>query len=200
MRIKVLITIIASQFLAAQIFANIPYHDRGVALDFNLVSSSCSGTGIDFSRIAQIFPDSISSDDVSRMIPTDIPATANGGQVASHIADRSMQSYFNSESFKATNLGKTSHSVEKSIQQDVTIGGSAPNSIQHNFKFNMQAAQTTARIDYTGYANANLSYKASAQELNLEVYHNLAANMKLAYNHINSPSDQRDVVSLRLGF
>ncbi len=200
MRIKVLTTLIATQFIAAQIFASIPRHDRGVDLDLSLVTTSCSGAGIDFSRIAQIFPDSLSTQDVSMVIPTDIPATATGGQVASHIADKSMQSYFNSESFKSTNLGKTSHSVEKSIQQDVTIGGSSPDSIQHNFKFDMQAAQQTARINYSGYTNAQLSYKASGQELNFEVYRNLAKNMKLAYNHINSPNDQRDVVSLHLGF
>ncbi len=200
MRLKLISTIIATQFLAAQIFASIPRHDRGVGLDLSIVSSSYSETGIDFSRVAQIFPDGISYDDVSRLIPTDIPASASGGQVASHIADKSMQAYFNSESFKSTDIGKTSHQVEKKMQQDVTIVGSSPNAIQHNIKFNMQATQGKAVIDYTGYTNAQLSFSASTSEVNLEVFRKITSNVKLAYNHISNPNDQRDVVSLKLGF
>ena len=144
--------------------------------------------------------DGLSYDDVSQIIPIDILASGNGGQVASQIADKSMRSYFNSAAFKSTNLGKTTHSVEKSLQQDVRIAGSSPNAIQHNIKFNMHANQAKAVIDYAGYANAQLSYKVSGQELNLEIYHNITQNMKIAYNHINNSNDQRDVVSLKLGF
>ncbi len=188
------------QFLSVQTFANIPFRDRGIDIDFSL-TSSYSQNGIDFSRIALIHPyEDITYADVSRVVPTDIPASASGGQVASQIADRSVQAYFNSESFKATNIGKTSHSVEQSLKQDLTIAGSSPDAVQHNFKFNMQATQAKAMIDYTGFTNAQLSYKASKQELNFEVFRNLTQTMKVAYNHINSPNDQRDVVSLRYGF
>ncbi len=185
---------------STQLLASIPFRDRGVNIDLSLVSQSCSGSGIDFSRIAQFSFEDYSSQDVSMMIPTNMAASNDTGHIASQILDRSMQSLFNSEYFKSTDLGKTSHKVEKSMQQNVTIGGTAPNSIQHNFKFNMQAAQGKALIDYSGFANAQLSYQVSSQELNLEIYHHLSGNVKLAYNHINNPTDQRDTVSLKLGF
>lgn len=198
--LKFATTLILAQFFSAQIFANIPYRDRGVDIDFSL-TSSYSQNGIDLSRIALVHPtEDITYADVSRMVPTNISVTASGGEVASQIADRSVQAYFNSDSFKSTDIGKTSHSVEQSLKQDVTIAGSSPDSIKHNFKFNMQASQAKAMLDYSGFTNAQLSYKASGQELNFEVYHNLTSTMKLAYNHINNPTDQRDVVSLKLGF
>ncbi len=198
--LKVLNFIVGIQLLSAQLFASIPNRDQGVAIDFSL-TSSYSQNGIDFSRIGQVFPyEDISYADVSRLVPTDIPATASGGQVASQIADKGMQAYFNSDSFKSTSIGKTSHSVEKSLKQDVTIGGSEPDAIKHNFRFNMQATQAKAMLDYTGYTNAQLSYKASGQELNLEIFRQLTQSMKIAYNHINNPTDQRDVVSLKFGF
>ena len=197
---KILAVVIATQFVTAQIFAAIPNRDRGVNVDLSLVTVSYSGQGIDFSRIAQFQPDGISVQDVSRMIPTNMNPSNNGSQVASQIFDQSMQSLFNSEAFKASDLGKTTHKVEKSMQQDISIGGTAPDSIKHNFKFNMQAAQTKAAIDYSGFGNAQLSYKASGQELNLEIFHKVSNNMKIAYNHINTPNDQRDMVSFNLGF
>ncbi len=200
MRLKLQSILVATQFMAAQIFASIPFHDRGISLDLNLVSNSHSEMGIDFSRIARIRPEGFSYEYISRLLPTDIPASASGSQVASQIADNSMRAYFNSESFKATNFGKTSHNVEKSMRQNVTISGSSPASIKHDFKFNMQATQTKAVIDYKGFTNAQLSYTASSQELNFEVFRKLSNNMKIAYNHINSSGDQRDIVSLNLGF
>ena len=197
---KIFILVLVAQLISSQLLASIPFRDRGVRIDLSLVSQSCSGTGIDFSRIAQYSPEAYSSQDVSMMIPTNMAASSDTGHVASQIIDRSMQSLFNSEVFKTSDIGRTTHRVEKSIQQDVTIGGSSPHSIKHTFKFNMQAAQGKALIDYTGFTHAQLSYQASSQELNLEVYRHLTSTMRIAYNHINSPTDQRDTVSLKLGF
>ncbi len=197
---KILAVSISSLIISSQVFASIPFRDRGVNIDLNIVSVSYSGTGIDFSRIAQFSLKEYSSQDVSKMIPTNMAASNDTGHVVSQIFDRSMQSLFNSDSFKASDIGRSTHKIEKSMQQDITIGGSSPNSIQHNFKFNMQAAQGKALIDYSGFAKAQLSYQAASQELNLEIFHHITSNMKVAYNHINNPSDQRDTVSLKLGF
>ncbi len=200
MRLKLISTIVATQFLAAQVFASIPRQDRGISLDLNLVSSAYSQNGIDFSSMAQIRPDGLSSEDVSRLIPLDMPANSSTDLVVTHIADKSMHSFFNSRAFKSTNIGKTSHQVEQAMNQNVTIGGSAPNSIKHNFKFNMQATQQKASVDYTGYTNAQLSYIASTQEVNLEVFRAVTTNVKLAYNHIHNSTSQQDLVSLKIGF
>jgi hypothetical protein len=197
---KILTASISLMILSSQVLASIPFRDRGVNIDLSLVSMSCSGAGIDFSRIAQFSLDEYTSKDISKMIPTNMAASNDTGHVASQILDQSMQSLFNSESFKTSDIGRSTHKIEKSMQQDVTIGGSAPDSIQHNFKFNMQAAQGKALIDYSGFGHAQISYQVASQELNLEVFHHITGNMKVAYNHINNPSDQRDTVSLKLGF
>lgn len=186
--------------ITSKSMASIPAKDKGAQLDLSLVSSSYNQYGIDISRIARVIPEEINSKDIEKVIPLNMLATNQMGTITSQIVDQSLRSVFASDSFKQTNLGKTSQKIEKTMQQDVGFGGAEPDSIQHKFKFNMQATQTQATIDYSGYTNAQLSYKAGAQELNLEWYRTLSENTKLAFNHIDTPIDSKNLVSLKMSW
>jgi hypothetical protein len=138
------------------------------------------------------------SEDIAMMIPSDMAPSSNFGSVSTQIIDRSLTSFFNSPVIRNSDIGRTAHQVEKSMESNVDFGGQTPNSIKHSFKFAMKAAQTRAQVEYTGITNAQLSYQIAGSTLDLEVREPVAAiGTQVVYNHIDKPNDRSDVVSLR---
>jgi hypothetical protein len=141
----------------------------------------------------------IRMEDVSKVIPFhEMRSSNDGGYVASQILDHSLSNFFNSPTVRNSDLGRTAHQVEKSMEGDVAFGGTEPESIKHAFKFAMRATQTRAQVEYTGLTNAQLTYNVFQARLNLEVREPMKAlNTQVVYNHITQPGDQIDMVSLR---
>ena len=155
--------------------------------------------GYDASIIQPVRPyDDVDSQDIQKMIPQDMQPSSDGAQVASRIADKSMNSFMDSPMMKSSDIGRAAKSVEHSMQADMSVGGAEPDSIKHSFHFDVQAAQTKAMLKYQGITNANLSYQASGQTLNLEVREPMKIiKTDLVYNHIDSWNDRRDTLSVR---
>ena len=163
----------------------------------NFYSSSRDfSKGCNFAEIQPVIPRS--TFDVANYIPQDLTPTNDGGMIAARIADRSLNTIFNSPEVQNTDFGRTAHSLEKTMNSDMSVGGQEPDSIRHNFKFGVKAAQTKAHLTYEGITNAEVSYQVVASTLNVEVREPMAMlNTDLVYNHINTRDDQRDVLSVR---
>ena len=155
--------------------------------------------GYDASIIQPVRPyGEVENKDIQKMIPQDMQATSDGGQVASRIADKSMNSLMDSPLMKSSDLGRAAKTVEHSMQADMSVGGAEPDSIKHSFHFDVQAAQSKAMLHYQGITNANLTYQASGQTLNLEVREPMKViKTDLVYNHIDTFNDRRDTLSVR---
>ena len=140
----------------------------------------------------------IRSEDISRIIPTDLRPTNDGGVVASRIGERGINAWLNSPSMKNTGIVKGAQSLERNMASDVAIGGDEPDSIKHSFKFGVKAEQSKAQLEYAGLMNANVSYQVAASTFNVEVREPVALlQTDLVFNHINTRDDQRDVLSVR---
>ncbi len=86
------------------------------------------------------------------------------------------------------------------MKAEVELGGSEPESIQHNIKFQMKATQTRASMEYRGLTNADLSYSVAGRSTDLEIFEPISADSKLVYSHSNRPDEKRDMLSLRLNW
>ena len=155
--------------------------------------------GFDASTIEPVRPyNEVDSSDISKMIPQDMQATSDGGQVAARIADRSMNSLMDSPLMKSSDIGRAAKSVEHSMQADMSVGGTEPDSVKHSFHFDVQAAQTKAQLKYEGITHANLTYQVSGQTLNFEVREPMKMmKTDLVYNHVDTWNDRRDTLSVR---
>jgi hypothetical protein len=155
--------------------------------------------GLDASLITPIQSLNVTrSEDVAKMIPADMAPSSDFGAVSSQILDRSISSLFNSPLIRNSDIGRTAHQMEKSMESNIELGGAEPDSIKHSFKFAMKAAQTRAQIEYSGLTNAQLSYQIAGSTLDFEVREPVAAiGTQVVFNHIDKPSDRTDVVSLR---
>ena len=140
-----------------------------------------------------------SANDVSRMIPAkDMVSGSEGGRVASQILDQSLTTFFNSPVFRNSDFGRSAVRVQKSMEGNVAIGGTRPNSTKHEFNFAMQPAQARAFVKYRGVANAELSYQAAGSTVNFEVNERVEAfRSHIVYAHTVKPGDSIDSVSMR---
>lgn len=161
--------------------------------------------GFDFSKgfdLAAIQPvESLaapSSNDIARIIPSNMAPTTDGGMVATQILDHSISTWFNSDSVRNSSLGRTAHQIEKTMENDISFGGSKPESIKHSLKFSMKATQTRADVEYTGLTNAQITYFIAQEKTNFELREPVRAlGTQVVYNNIATRDERRQTVSLR---
>ncbi len=133
------------------------------------------------------------------VIPLSLQPTQNMTDVVNKIADRSTSTLLNSKTFRESSVGQTTTKVENTLKKEVVIQSDEPRAVQHKFNFNYQAFQSEARIQYTGYANASMTYKVSEETLGLEVAEPIG-HQDLIVSHKVSPQDKFSQVSLRWSF
>lgn len=193
------IAIVAVQTVASTSWSAIPRGSR--SFDFGMFKPAA----IDFSRglyVAFIRPvesmRTTRSEDVSRIIPSNMAPTNDGGLVATQILDHSLSNWFNSDAVRNSDIGRRAHEVEKKLEGDVSFGGQEPKSIKHSVRFAMRAAQTRAEIEYTGLTTAQVSYSFLQEKTNIEVREPVKPlNTQLVYSHTTSKADRTQMVSFR---
>lgn len=185
---------------ASSASAAIPYALRSSIMhSYVFTSSKDFRKGLNASAIQPVeSARSTKSEDVSRIIPSNMAPTNNDGLVAGQIFDHSFSNWFNSEEVRRSPLGRTAHKVEKSLTSEIAIGGTKADSVRHNIRFQMKAAQTQAQVEYTGLTTAQFTYFMMQDKSDIEVREPMKAlNTQLVFNHTITRDDRRDVVSLR---
>ncbi len=138
--------------------------------------------------------------DVVLFIPLDMQPTNDAASVMAQVADRSMTSLLNSESVRQSTVGQAATTVEQKMKQEVVIGGSDPQSVQHKFNFNVQAFQALAQVQYTGYTNAAIKYKIAESKVAIEMFKRFYGNRDLVFSHTMGRENRISEVSVRWTF
>ncbi len=154
--------------------------------------------GFDASIIQPVEPQNeLSSADIQKIIPTNLDSSLSAETIAGRIVDQSLKAALASEALKKSSLGHTVGSVQKSLQTNVTVANREPNSIKHEFKIAMEPAQSQARLRYSGIGNASLTYRALESKTDFEMREPIHfISTDIVYNHIDTPSEKRDTMSL----
>ena len=135
--------------------------------------------------------------DITQVVPLDLQPTDDSNSVFSKVADQSLSSIFNSPELRQTPFGQTATQVEEKVRQDVVMNQGG---IQHKLTFQVQAFQSVARLDYKGYTNASLKYKASESSMALEVWEKITRTRDVILSHITKPDDRLSSVAMRWNF
>lgn len=136
--------------------------------------------------------------DMNQVVPLDMPATDDGQQVFSRVADRGVTSFFNSPDIRQSSLGRVATQIEESVNQEVSLGEKG--SVQHKLNFNLQAFQSIARIQYTGYANLAVEYKSKESLMGFEIFENIGENKQMVLNHKINPEQRLSSMDMRWSF
>jgi hypothetical protein len=134
------------------------------------------------------------------VIPMNMQPSNDSTLVFTQVADRSLSSFFNSKEVRESSFGRTATEVEQKMKQEVILGGGDSKSIQHKLNFNIQAFQTLAQIQYTGFTNAALRYNLTGKKLALEVFEKVAKNQDIILSQTMSSEDRLSEVSFRWTF
>lgn len=143
--------------------------------------------------------DKITQKDVEKIIPTDLQQTNDLNMVASRIADRSIQAWFNSAQVQGSVLGQTATSVQKKMTTDITVKSDEPHAVEHKFSMQVLALQAMARVQYTGWLNAVFNYDAKAAQSMVE-FSEKVFNKDLFVNHTSSTKGDVSSVGIKWGW
>lgn len=136
--------------------------------------------------------------DFTEVVPLDMVASDDSNHVFALIADHSLTSFFNSSAMRATPMGQAATQVEQKMKQDLVIANQGQ--LQHKITVNVQAFQTLARIDYSGFTKASLQYQARDSSLNFEVSEKITRTRNLIIGHLQKPSDRISSLSVHWNF
>ena len=138
--------------------------------------------------------------DPQEMIPIDMQPTNSASQVAAQVADRTATTLWNSPTIRESSIGHAATTVEETLKQEVVLGDSRPQSIQHKFNFNVQAFQTLAQIQYSGFTNAAIRYKITESKFAFELFEKITGNKDLVVSHTIGREDRLSAMSVRWTF
>lgn len=138
--------------------------------------------------------------DASKFIPLDLVPSKDSSMVFSRMADKSMQTMFNSVEFRQSSIGTATIAVQESLKTEVSVKKTKPSAVEHRIKFDVQAFQTLAQVRYSGVTNAALKYFAATEKLSLEVAEKISTNNDLILSHSIEPSNRISQVVVQWNF
>ncbi len=143
---------------------------------------------------------------VEAYIPIDLRPTSEltpaqkNSQVFGRIADQSVSSLINSPEFRSSTLGGVTTEVEKNVKKEVVVRGNGPGAVEHRVNIQLQAFQSTAKLEYRGIASVQLAYRINESVMDLEISESLSKSKKLTLAHSSGPTEQVSQIRLSWGF
>lgn len=138
--------------------------------------------------------------DASKFIPLDLKPSQDSSLVFSRLADKSMQTMFNSVEFRQSAIGSASIAVQESLKTEMAIPSKKPNAVEHRVRFDVQAFQSLAQIRYSGYTNAAVKYFAANEKLAVELSEKLTPTNELILSHSIEPTNRISQVIMQWSF
>lgn len=120
----------------------------------------------------------ITSKDLERIIPTNMPATNNPSEVGNKIADQGMDVIFNSKAIQSMPVTKVVQKLD--LEQAIKFG--SKENVEHKIGLRVLALQRMARLEYSGFLSANAAFSASDQSIDFNLVEELSQKSKLFIN------------------
>lgn len=130
-------------------------------------------------------------------IPLNLHPSSNSGYVFSAIADKSVQTILNQPHIRQSVVGQAADKMEKTLHQEVVLGGKGSEGPGHRLNFEVQAFQTQAQVRYEGLTKAAVSYQATRSTVAFEVFEKVARTKELVLSHELRPDERVSQMSVR---
>lgn len=139
-------------------------------------------------------PEMITSNDVSKIIPTDIAPDSDSDTVAKRIIDNSISSLFNSQAVKESLVGGAAHKVQNKMKVEAEV---KTQKVNHKFSVKLMLAQAIAKVEYKGWVNALVNYDTKQQSSELELSDKVFTNKDLYFKHQAQNNSDMNSVGIR---
>lgn len=124
----------------------------------------------------------ITKKDVEQIIPTDFTPDDGSSTVFSRIADRGFNYWYKNSEFKNSAVGRAAENAQEKLKTDVVVP-SNKKGMNHKFSFRVEAFQTLAKMEYSGWTKAAVNYNAARAQTNFEVSEKVWKDKDLVLSH-----------------
>lgn len=145
-------------------------------------------------------PPLLTREDLNKIVPKDIAATAPADEVLKKMGDKAVQVWLKSSTAQNFAVVQSAQKMEKAMKAEVAFGDAQEEGVQHKLNFQVQAVQATSKIDYTGYVNATVSYNARDQKTGIEFREKLFRDKDFYVNHSTTKSEDLSSVGMQWSF
>ena len=172
----------------------------------NSIEASCLGHAqpilSDYSSIhAPENPNAeLSSKDIAKIIPTNMPATENPKDIVNQIGDRVVQNWLSSDAVKSSAMGRTASTVESAMKTEVVVPKTKTEGVEHRFSFQYLILQALTKFEYKGWLNATVNYNAKAAQTGIEVNEKIWNNKDVYLNHTITSAEGSSSMGIRWGW
>lgn len=141
------------------------------------------------------------TDGLNNSVPAAMSPSQSEAEVAKFFGDKMIQNWLSSSAVKNSSFGKAASSVEQAMKVEASITGpvqsSGEKAIDHKFSFQYMALQSQAKMQYTGWTQAQFRHDSRAGETAVELSEKVFKNKDLVLNHTKSLLEDRSSVALR---
>jgi hypothetical protein len=132
-------------------------------------------------------PDFITSDDVARIIPTNLqPGTKDEDLILGRIMDHAVNTFVQGDYFRNTEIGKAAGKMDQVLKTEVSLGASETEDgevvTEHKLSFQFLAFEQKAYLSYSGFTNFRMTYFGS-QGLDLSLNQAISETTTLVLSH-----------------
>lgn len=124
----------------------------------------------------------ITSDDVARIVPSDINSQTPGSTIGRQILERSAQMILTGPAMKDSGVGKAAQTIEKAGKADLALGAS-DDGVKHNVNVEYRAFESMALLRYTGLMNLNIRYNVADRGYDVQIEDRLGHDTQLVLSH-----------------
>lgn len=144
-------------------------------------------------------PPLLSREDLNKIIPSNVNANQPSDEVLKKIGDKAVNVWLKSSAMQRVSLVQAAQKVEQAMKAEINLAP-ADSEIHHKLNFQIEAFQTTSKVDYTGYVDASVSYNMRDQKTDYEVRRKVLHNKDLFVNHTTTKTQDMSSVGLKWSF
>ncbi len=137
----------------------------------------------------------ISQETMNLAIPTDLKETSNSGQVGAQIVDHNIQNLLQGRYLRNSTIVQSAQKVQQLMKPSMSLGESE-GGIHHNVNLEIEAMQSVAKLNYTGYMDTNIIYSPKDEAVEVSVSEKLSDQTSLSLAH----ESKSDLSMLKLNF
>ncbi len=138
-------------------------------------------------------------EDMNKILPSSVNEKDRSGDVLQKMGDKAINVWLKSSTMQKMSIVQAAQKVENAMKAEVNL---APEDslIKHKLNFQVQALQTTSKIDYTGYVDASVTYNVRDNKAAYEVRKKVLQNKDLFVNHTDAKNENLSSVGLKWSF
>lgn len=131
--------------------------------------------------------------DMMEIVPISyVQAEKDSQKVVNHIADNGIKFILKKSELQYSPIVRTADKISQKLQTDIVVAGKTENSVEHKFSFKLEAFQALAKIEYTGWIKAFMTYNAAEAQtdftLNELIFEDKEMFLKITGNQKESTS------------